>query len=126
MTTATKTAYTPKNVAEVITPAIIAAGPAVVALFTEYVNVSNAYHARKASKAHMQAAYKAYDHALLAAHRAADPLAGEPLWAAYTVLAAAADAADAYFTTVIEQAPDPEYDAYLATLPVSYPLPEDF
>ena len=49
------------------------------------------------------------------------------LTAAFAKLAAAATAAaDAYFTAVIEQAPDPEYDASLATLPVSHPLPEDF
>jgi hypothetical protein len=61
--------------ADLLTPAIIAAGPAVVALFIAYVETANAANHRKATKVQVQAAYHAYDRAFAAAWCAAAQVA---------------------------------------------------
>jgi predicted GIY-YIG superfamily endonuclease len=110
MATTTKPAYTPKNAADLLTPAIIAAGPAVVTLFTEYVNTANAQHAHKATIKHVQAAYKAYFQAFTAATQP-DPDEPPPSSGSLSpeaLLDADLEAYDAFNAVVAASAPDPQ------------------
>jgi len=108
--------YQDKNATDLLTPTILATGPEVVALFTAYVNTANAMHHHKATKAQMQAAYKAYDHAFLAAYQAAAKAAAQ----------AARRAENEAMWKDLEA--DPEFHAWNARYDAQFchPLPEDF
>src|SRR5579885_202915 len=103
--------YTDHHPTDLLTPAIIAAGPAVVDLFIAYVETANAHNHRKATKAQVQAAYHAYDHAFAAAHHAAAQVA-QPTDDALLAADAAAHAAflDAVDAAAPLETPDDDED----------------
>lgn len=101
-----KSTKTLPNPADLLTPAILSAGPEVVALFITYVETANlnTISPRKANKAAVQAAYKAYDAAFTAAQKAAPAVTDAEVAA---LLTADAAAYDSFLSAVAASTPDP-------------------